>query len=268
MASTVESTALMVHEPESARSIAAFSSQSAFDAAQRMAKALATSSLVPKEYQGNIANCLVAMEAASRTGASVLMVMQNLHVIQGRPSWSAAFLIASVNSCGRFSPLRYELEGTESQDGWRCRAHAKDIASGDVLYGEWITWKMVKDEGWLSKAGSKWKTMPGQMMRYRAASFWTRTYAPEISLGMYTADEAEDIPTRDVRTGGARSLDDALRTVTVEDAEIVTVESPSDSGAQPGAAAGSEETEAQRAARLAEDAALVAQDGKREGGKR
>lgn len=181
--------------PESRQSIAAFASVGNFEAAQRMAKALASSSIVPEAYRGEkgVANCLVAMELASRTGASVMMVMQNVHVIQGKPSWSAAFLIASVNSCGRFSPLRFETEGEPIKEGWRCRAVAKELATGDVLEGEWITAAMVHGEGWASKAGSKWKTMPGQMGRYRAASFWTRAYAPEISLGMRTLDEVEDI---------------------------------------------------------------------------
>lgn len=207
-------------------SIAAFASQTKFLAAQRIAKALASSSLVPKQYQGanGVANCLVAMELASRTGASVLMVMQNLHVIQGRPSWSAAFLIASINSCGRFSPLRYEFEGRESSDGWRCRAYARDLKDGDVLHGEWITWDMVKAEGWLAKSGSKWKTMPGQMIRYRAASFWARTYAPEISLGMHTAEEASDIGEDSRNTTATRDLNAALRVVNAEEAAAVVTD--------------------------------------------
>ena len=57
---------------------------------------------------------------------------------------------------------------------------------------------MVKNEGWASKPGSKWKSMPEQMFRYRAAAFWQRMYAPEISMGFSTADEIEDIQTIDV----------------------------------------------------------------------
>lgn len=213
---TVEQTALVPVESHEQRSIAAFASPTNYDAAKRMASALAQSSLVPKDYQGTagIANCLVAMELASRTGASVLMVMQNLHVIQGRPSWSATFLVASINACGKFSPLRYEIRGDDpAKDDYAVRAYAFDLATGDKLEGEWITWAMVKAEGWLSKAGSKWKTMPGQMFRYRAASFWARVYAPEVSLGMHTADEMEDVT--GARSAGpsaaARSLQEAIK---------------------------------------------------------
>lgn len=198
--------------PESRQSIAAFASVGNFEAAQRMAQALASSSIVPEAYRGKqgVANCLVAMELASRTGASVMMVMQNVHIIQGKPSWSATFLIASVNSCGRFSPLRFETEGEQMKEGWRCRAVATELATGDALEGEWITVGMVHGEGWASKAGSKWKTMPGQMIRYRAASFWTRVYAPEISLGMRTLDEVEDFNEPIQASARTRDLNAAL----------------------------------------------------------
>lgn len=200
--------------PDGSGSIAAFASLSNFRAAQSMALSLASSSLVPAAYRGrpNIGNCLIAMELASRVGASVLMVMQNLHVIEGKPGWSSAFLIASINSCGRFTPLRFEFRGQEETDSWKCRAIARDKASGDVLEGEWITWKMVKAEGWLGRRGSKWQTMPGQMFRYRAAAFWSRVYAPEISLGMHTAEELSDISTNGngTQSAGAEELNAAL----------------------------------------------------------
>lgn len=216
-------TALTVRQDEPNGSIAAFASHEKFRAAQRIATALAASTIVPKAYQNSVANCLVAMELASRTGASVLMVMQNLHIIQGRPSWSAAFLVASVNSSGRFSALRYETKGGDDPKGnaFQCRAYARDLATNDVLVGEWITWEMVKGEGWLNKDGSKWKTMPGQMFRYRAASFWARVYAPEISLGMQTSEEAADITPAGAASSGVSALNQALNGAPAKPAEDI-----------------------------------------------
>jgi hypothetical protein len=171
----------------------AFSSGSAFVAAQRMAKALASSSLVPKDYQNNIPNCLIAIEMASRVGCSVFAVMQNLDIIHGRPGWRSQFLIATVNACGRFTPLRFRWQGTPGKLDWGCRAVAKDKADGEECVGSLITMDTAKVEGWYDRGGSKWKTIPEQMLMYRAAAFWTRVYAPELSLGMHTADETEDI---------------------------------------------------------------------------
>ena len=78
-----------------------------FELVQRQAKALSLSTMIPKDYQNNIPNTLVALEMAQRLGASPLMVMQNLHIIHGRPSWSSTFIIAALNSCGRFTALRF-----------------------------------------------------------------------------------------------------------------------------------------------------------------
>lgn len=172
----------------------AAANEAGFNLAQRQANALSRSDLVPQSYRGNLANCLIALELAGRIGSSPFAVMQNLHIVQGRPSWSSSFLIATVNACGRFEPLRFEVVGADpAADNYRVRAYAKDKASGETCFGSWITWAMVKAEGWSKKNGSKWLTMPEQMFMYRAAGFWSRVYAPEISLGMQTAEEAQDV---------------------------------------------------------------------------
>lgn len=174
-------------------SIDAFANEGNFTAAQRMAKGLASSSLVPQAFQNNIPNVLIAMELATRIGASVFAVMQNLDIIHGRPSWRATFLIATVNACGRFTPLRYRWVGTPGKDDWGCFAVAKDRESGEECVGPTVTMAMAKAEGWATKSGSKWKTLPSLMFCYRSAAFWTRVYAPELSLGMHTGDEMEDV---------------------------------------------------------------------------
>lgn len=178
--------------------ISAFGSGQNFEQAQRMAKALASSSLVPEAYKGNVPNCLIAMELAARIGVSVFAAMQNLDVIHGNPSWRAKFLIATVNGSGRFSPIRYRFQGKEGSDDWGCRAVAKDRDNGEECVGPLITISLAKAEGWYSKNGSKWKTIPELMLCYRAAAFWTRLYAPELSLGMQTVEEAEDVGPRRV----------------------------------------------------------------------
>lgn len=188
-----QTSAMVPAHDDGGRAIAVFSSDHAFIAAQRMGKALASSSLVPDAYRNNLANVLVAMELASRIGASVLMVMQNLDIVHGRPSWRSSFLIATVNASGRFTPLRPRWEGKRGTAEWGCQMVAKERESGEECVGTLITMAMADAEGWTKKNGSKWRTMPEQMLMYRAASFWTRVYAPELSLGMATAEEASDI---------------------------------------------------------------------------
>lgn len=172
--------------------IDAFASEGNFVAAQRIAKALASSSLVPEAYRNNVPNVMIAMELATRIGASVVAVMQNLDIIHGRPSWRATFIIATINASNRFTPLRFRWEGKPGTPNWGCRAVAKDRESGEECVGALITLALATSEGWTTKNGSKWKTMPEQMLMYRSASFWGRVYAPEKMLGMNTTDELDD----------------------------------------------------------------------------
>ena len=166
-----------------------------FEHAQRIAKLLSSSDLVPNQYKGNIANTMVALEMAHRMNASPLMVMQNLHIIHGRPSWGSSFIIASLNSCGRFGTLRFESTPTS------CKAVTMDKQSGAILEGPTVTMEMAKLEGWLDKPGSKWKTMPELMLKYRAAAFFGRLYAPETMMGLYSADEVVDIAANNAKMG-------------------------------------------------------------------
>jgi hypothetical protein len=170
----------------------------AFDMLQRQAKMFSASTLVPKDFQGNIANCAIAINIAKRLGTDPFMTIQNVDVIHGRPSFRATFLIAMVNSSGRFEPLQFKMEGAEGSPDRSCIAWAKSKDDGSVLEGPKITLAMAKAEGWSTKSGSKWITMPELMLRYRSAAFFARLYAPDITLGMMTADEAHDVAVRDV----------------------------------------------------------------------
>lgn len=176
-----------------------------FEATQRIAMMYAMSNFIPDSYKYRngqpleqnvvLANCTIALEMATRMQANPLMVMQNLYIVHGQPAFSSKFLIACINASKRFSPLRYEFKGEEGTDDYACRAiayEANDTKHKEPLEGDWISIRIAKAEGWTSKKGSKWLTMPTQMLRYRAAAFWQRAYCPEISMGLLTAEEAQD----------------------------------------------------------------------------
>jgi hypothetical protein len=178
-----------------------FSGIRAFEDAQRIAKALASSTLIPPQFQGQqgFANCLVALEIAGRMNISPFLCMQHLHIIHGRPSWSSAFIIAMVNGCGRFTPLRFEVSG--EGDSLACYAVATDIKTQQELKGPTITMTMAKKEGWSTKSGSKWLTMPELMIRYRAAAFWGRLFAGDLLVGLQTQEEVIDVESVKVSVG-------------------------------------------------------------------
>lgn len=199
-------------------------SESDWELLQRQAKAMASSSIVPQAYQGNIPNVIIAMEIANRIGASTMAVMQHLYIVHGKPSFEATFLIATVNASSRWTPIRFRMEGTQGEDDWGCRAYATDEESGAECVGPAVTIAMAKAEGWYDKKGSKWKTMPELMLHYRAAAFWTRVYAPELSMGIHTVDELRDAsPTEIIADAQVehRSQIDALTEKLKQEAEEI-----------------------------------------------
>lgn len=164
-----------------------------FDTALRMAQCLADSTVIPKDYQRNPSNCLIAIEMASRINTSPMMVMQNLYIVNGRPSWSSQWIVAMINSSRRYrTELQFQFGYAKEDGGLSCQAWAEDY-SGHKVVGPKITMKMADKEGWINKNGSKWKTMPEVMIQYRAASFFGRMNCPDMIMGIYSAEESYDM---------------------------------------------------------------------------
>lgn len=160
----------------------------------RGAEMLSKSDIIPQAFRGNPANVLVALDMAQRLNASPMLVMQNLYVIQGKPSWSSQYLIAMVNSSGRFTtPLQFDFTRDVNGKATACKAWAVSAVTGERITGPEVTLDMAKAEGWSTKSGSKWVTMPELMLTYRAAAFFARTVCPDIAMGMYTEYENQDI---------------------------------------------------------------------------
>jgi len=194
-------------------------SEAGFALFQRRALGISKSTLIPKDFQNNVPNVMIALEMANRIGAGPLAVLQNLYVVHGKPSWSSQFIISVINTCGRFWPLRFDVKGTG--DKMACIAWTQEKSCGalkqatldqarkenaPILESPPVTMEMAKKEGWVSKSGSKWQTMPELMIRYRAATFFGRLYAPELLMGMSSQDELEDIAPP-AKTKQAESLD-------------------------------------------------------------
>ncbi|KVN30734.1 hypothetical protein WJ63_08115 [Burkholderia pyrrocinia] len=226
-----------------------FGSLQSFELMQRAANLLASSTLVPAAYRkviekldkyGNVkesrenpnalANAVVALNMAQRMGADPLMVMQNLYIVEGRPSWSSQWIIAAVNGCGRFSPLRFDIKVLGAKDVdyvetfWEnnqrqkrtisvpitdkvCIAWAIEKETGERIESPAVSIEMSVKEGWYTKNGSKWQTMDEVMLRYRTASFFGKLYAPELLMGLTTVEEAADIV--DVHEDGTYSVNRA-----------------------------------------------------------
>jgi len=169
--------------------------------AWRLSEALAQSGLVPDTYKGKPRDCLIALDLAGRLGVSWLAIMQSVYSVHGRLGMESKLVASLINTSGLFTdPLDYEIAGNDpDKTDYKVRAFATRKSTGKVLYGPWITWKMVSAEGWDSKSGSKWKTIADVMFHYRAASWFANRHCPEVKMGMMTTEEAAELPPSEVK---------------------------------------------------------------------
>lgn len=176
-----------------ARSVSMWDNNEAMVTAVRMAEYLSNAKIIPQQYQKNPGDCLVAIDFARRMGLSPVTVMQQSQMVRGNFTWKGSACKAMVDASRKFVNSRYETCGKPGAMNWGCRLVAERVKPYCTVCGPWVTMQMAKDEGWIDKDGSKWKTMPELMMRYRAASFFAKTECPEVLMGFSTAEEIEDI---------------------------------------------------------------------------
>lgn len=181
---------------ESSNELAAesiYSSTDAFNKLFKIASVISKTQLVPDNYRNRPEDCTIAIDIANRNGMSPLSVMQNLYVVKGKPTWSGQACIAMLKASPEFEHVKPVMVGERNTDEWGCYFEAVDKYDGKIIKGSLITIKMAKDEGWYAKTGSKWQTMPEQMLQYRAAAFFARIYMPNALMGYKVEGEAEDI---------------------------------------------------------------------------
>jgi len=162
-----------------------------FEFSQRKALALSKSKIIPVAFQNNVADCMIAINMAERTGLDALFVLQNLYIVHGKPTFASQLIIAVINGAGRFECLNYHVEG--EGESLSCVAYTTRKGCDKVLKGPKVTYAMAVAEGWAGKRGSKWLTMPELMIQYRAATFFGRLHCPDLLMGMQSQEELEDI---------------------------------------------------------------------------
>lgn len=177
-----------------------FSNLGSFKEIYDIGKMFASSSLVPQTYQGKPMDCTIAVDMANRMNVSPMMVMQNLYVVQGKPSWSGQACTSMIMASGKFKNIHHVYTGERNTDNWGCFLQAERIETGEVVTGAEVTIKMANEEKWLDKNGSKWKTMPELMLAYRASAFFARVFIPNSLMGCSVEGEVEDISKASLQT--------------------------------------------------------------------
>lgn len=165
----------------------------AFSLMQREAALFAASPLIPQHLRSGgadqaMANCYIALKLAKTMGEDPLVVLQNIHIVNGKAGFAAQYMIARANASGIF----------EGRIDWRIdRGQNLAVTAFAILkdtgqeVSVTVDMAMAAAEGWTNN--KKYKSMPEIMLRYRSAAFLIRFYAPDVMLGYHTAEEVEDV---------------------------------------------------------------------------
>ena len=153
------------------------------------AKALAPSDLLPKQYRGNPANVLIAIEYGRALGLEPMAAIQGVHIVEGKPTASAQLIGALVRNAGH----RLRVQGDDTG------AVAVIVRADDPEFEFRAEWTMdrAKTAGLAGK--SVWRQYPAAMLKARAITEVARDACPEILSGVaYTAEELghDDAPKR------------------------------------------------------------------------
>ena len=161
-----------------------------FSEARQFSEELATSSLVPKAYQNKPLDILVAMQWGQELGLAPMQALQNIAVINGKPSVYGDAMMALVQA----SPVcegideHIENEGTPNPVAV-CVAKRK---GRNPVIARFSVEDAVRAGLW-KKAGP-WTQYPKRMLQMRARGFALRDAFPDVLKGLITAEEAEDYP--------------------------------------------------------------------------
>ena len=166
-----------------------------FEEAYRIAKVLAASDLVPKDYRDKPENCLVAMQWGADVGLPGLQALQNIAIINGRPSiWgdAAKALVIASPMC---EDIQERIEGDGEAMVAVCTAKRKGRAPVEQRFSV----ADARKAGLWGKQGP-WQTYPKRMLQMRARGFALRDAFPDALRGLVLAEEAQDYDTRDMGT--------------------------------------------------------------------
>lgn len=187
----------------------------ALESQMKYAQALAAASLIPKQYQRQPANILVAMEYGRSLGLDPVTAMQQVHVVDGKPTASAQLVAALVRRAGH----RLRVTGDAT------RAVAEIIRHDDPDFVFRSEWTMDRAKAAQLTGKSVWKQYPDAMLKARAITEVARDACPEALSGVaYTPEElgAADVhvqaPTESTWTAEPIAAQTA---VNVETGEIV-----------------------------------------------
>ena len=163
-----------------------------FEQALTFSNYLADSDMVPKDFKGKPGNCLIAMQWGAELGLKPLQALQNLAIINGRPSLWGDAVIALVRS----SPVCESVIETDDGHTATCKVKRR----GEPEQSRTFSMDDAKAAGLANKQGP-WAQYPKRMRQMRARAFALRDVFPDVLRGLPVAEELMDTPPTEKHMG-------------------------------------------------------------------
>jgi hypothetical protein len=157
-------------------------------------KLVANSDLAPKEYKGKPGNVMIAIQMGAEVGLSPMQAVQNIAVINGKPSLYGDALLAVVQAHPDYERHEEFLEGSGETRVAVCRVQRR----GSEMHEERFGVADAKRANLWGKAGP-WQQYPDRMMQMRARSFALRNQFADALKGIIAAEEAMDYPVQETQ---------------------------------------------------------------------
>lgn len=196
---------LLSVQSERASSLSIVTNDANMARAVKLAELMASSKItVPKHLQGNVGDCLAIALQAMNFGMDAFVVAQKTHIVNGALGYEAQLVNAIVQSSnaikGAFN-YEYKDEGGSGATSYvTCRVGAVLNGQKDITWGEWLPSANIT-----TRNSPNWKTNIKQQMGYLQVKNWARLYCPAAIMGVYSVDELQDMPPKDLNEAPAKS---------------------------------------------------------------
>ncbi len=159
--------------------------------AMDLAKMLASSDMVPKDYKGKPDNVIAAVQMGAELGLAPMQALQNIAVINGRPSVWGDALLALVQAHPDFEWIQERLEG--EGDARTAVCEIKRRGNPKPTLARFSVSDAKRANLW-GKQGP-WTQYPDRMLKMRARGFACRDAFADALRGLHSAEEVRDMPT-------------------------------------------------------------------------
>ncbi|GHA65941.1 DNA recombination protein RecT [Formosimonas limnophila] len=172
-----------------------------FDRMHRLAEVMASSKMtVPKHLQGNTGDCMAIVMQASQWKMNPFAVAQKTHIVNGNLGYEAQLVAAVINSSGVVSD-RFSFDWQGNWDKWDANTTDRNLEKSltvivsATIKGESEPRSLLVSMSQATVRNSPlWKSDPKQQLAYLAQKKWARLFAPDVILGVYSADEFDELP--------------------------------------------------------------------------